>query len=230
MSNMEERSGDRNNIRFEAEVPDRIVGALMRGARDRNSDMNKLRRACHPANIWIPFRNTDAIIYRNTDIMRRVIVTGDKLDIVNRARIILYKHIRNEIGADILQMLPLAEEQSTLEGPWLEMYELKSSSKSESQPKRNTKRVADAERCRSPIRKLSAVPSSQPVGSSLAKSIGNKKEKTDINSQHILVTPLPWPRKANRAQEHPHRQRSSAAAEGSLIVVSAVGTCDDDDS
>ena len=71
--------------------------------------------------------------------------------------------------------------------------------------------------------------SARQEGSLSVKSIGVKKEETDAIQSHILVTPQPWPRKTITPPEHPREYRSPKTAEGSLIVMSAVGTCDDDE-
>ena len=226
---MEKRSGNLNREEFVIEIPDRIVGVLMKGAKDKNSVMNNLRRACHPADVWIPFRDKDAdSCYRNSnaEILRKVIVKGSNLDIVNRARIILYKYIKNKIGFDILQMHPLNAEQIALEKPWLERYEYKIEGKSESKPRKDVKRPA--KRCSLPEQKKRAMSGSLQGGSSV-KSIVLRKEETDDIQSHILVTPQPWPRKTITPPEHPREYRSPKTAEGSLIVMSAVGTCDDDE-
>ena len=54
---------------------------------------------------------------------RKLIVTGESQDVVDRARLSIWKFIREEIGVDIVQMNPLIQEQIDLETPWLEMFE-----------------------------------------------------------------------------------------------------------
>ena len=94
---MKKRSGNLNREEFVIEIPDRIVGVLMKGVKDKNSVMNNLRRACQPADVWIPFRDKDAdSCYRNSnaEILRKMIVKGRNLDIVDRARIILISTLK----------------------------------------------------------------------------------------------------------------------------------------
>ena len=230
---MEKRSGDLKSKsgEFVIEIPDRIVGVLMKGAKDKNSVMNNLRRACHPADVWIPFRDKDAdSCYRNSnaEILRKMIVKGRNLDIVDRARIILYKYIKNKIGFDILQMHPLNAEQIALEIPWLERYEYKVEGKSESKSRKDVMK-RPAKRCSLPEQKKRAMSSSLQEDPLSVKSIVVSKEETDDIQSHILVTPQPWPRKTITPPEHPHEYRSLKTAEGSLIVMSAVGTCDDNE-
>ena len=140
---------------------------------------------------------------------------------------VLYKYIKNKIGFDILQMHPLYAEQIALEKPWLERYEYKIEDKSESKPRKDVKKPA--KRCSIPEQKKKPMSGSRQEGSLSVKSIGVKKEETDDIQSHILVTPQPWPRKTITPPEHPREYRSLKTAEGSLIVMSAVGTCDDNE-
>ena len=85
---MEVRSGNISLEEFVIEVPDKIIGVLMRKVKEENSTLNNLRKACHPAKIWIPFRATDRLM-RPYDL-RSLILRGQSKDIIGTARIILY--------------------------------------------------------------------------------------------------------------------------------------------
>jgi len=224
---MEKRSGDLSMEKYVIEIPDGIVGVLMSRAKAENSLLNKLRRACHPADIWIPFRrrSTDKYGSSNANNLRELIVKGDNLDIINKARIILYKYIKNEIGVDILQMNPLTEEQIVLEKPLLERYENNSESKLESQPRKHGMKRS-AERCRSPPGKRRTTSSRQQEYSSTKSR--DKKEKTDNNNHsRILPTHQPCPNRASEPR-HPSKDVSPRGAGCYLRLMSAVGTCDDE--
>jgi len=117
---MDRRSADLNfGVEFVIRIPDNVVGLLKRKAREDDSVMSFLRILCHPANIWIPSRALDS----NMNTERKLMVTGESQDVVDRARLSIWKFIREEIGVDILQMNPLIQEQIALETPWLEMFE-----------------------------------------------------------------------------------------------------------
>merc|ERR1719318_816494 len=91
----------------------------MRKDGDDDSVMSNLRTLCHPAKICIPSRAGDS----NMNLERELIVTGESQDVVDSARLSIWKFIREEIGVDIVQMNPLIQEQIDLETPWLEMFE-----------------------------------------------------------------------------------------------------------
>ena len=221
------------------EIPDRIVGKLMRKARNYNSALNKLRRACHPADIWIPFRDTDSVYRKelnrdycwNThDMVRELIIKGDNKDVVNRARIILHKYMKNEIGVDVVQMNPLFEEQTALERPWLERHEYKAQRiKTDSVRTKEEEMKTSAERCRDRSRKRKSSSDCQHEDS-LRKS-GVEKGKTGVHNPHISATPKPGPRTAMKAdpdQGHLRKLKRLEEAEGDLMIMSVVGTCDDE--
>ena len=229
---MGKSSGDVNMKKLVIEIPDRIVGKLMRKAKSYNSVLNKLRRACHPAEIWIPFRNSDIDSCRNThDMPRELIIRGDNGDIVNRARIILHKYIKNEIGVDIVQMNPLFEEQIALEKPWLERHEFKAqSSKSDSVRTKEDEPKTSAERCRyRSTRKRRNTSDCNHEHSSKKSKV--EKEETGVGDPHISVTPKPGPRTAIKAepeQGHLPKLKRLEEEECNMMIMSVVGTCDDE--
>jgi len=234
---MEVRSGHSNLEEFVIEVPDRIIGVLMRKVKEENSTLNNLRKACHPAKIWIPFRATDRLM-RPHDL-RRLIIRGESKDIIDTARIILYQFIKNETGIDIVQMHPLISEQIALERPWLELFAsyscdmsfsshlsgrtLLQEHKQETHLKRKSVGYSDCES--SPTKKCSKIDESNIANDELTKV-------DDDDNPHIIVTPEPWPHKTIKGPVpvlYPHESEGGIeSTEASLIVISAVGKCDDD--
>ena len=95
-----------STVEFIIRIPDNVVSVLMRKAKDDDSVMSYLRTLCHPAKICILVRARD----RNMNTERRLILTGESQDVVDSARISIWKFIRKEIGVNILQMNPLIQE------------------------------------------------------------------------------------------------------------------------